>query len=269
MTIIDSMLGRNKPTVEEYKSHMPLLDAKNPIVVSFHELDGREKQEYKGKYKIEASKGGKTVAYVVVPNGNNEAVIRVIAGKLNGGEEKVTGPSAELIALTNALTDAVDKFVATDAAFKIADAAAAAAADKITADAADAAAADAAAAFKNADAAANKITAAAAAAAAAAADAAADAADKITDDAKSYAIAKVKEAIKKVNEEIAKVKEASGLQSILGALEEALAALETLAPAKTTGGYNSAKSAVPKRITRIRRTRRSAKRTGTRRRLHI
>ena len=227
MTIIDSMLGRNKPTVEEYKSHMPLLDAKNPIVVSFHELDGREKQEYKGKYKIEATKGGKKAAYVVDPNAPsvNKAVVEAIIGKLNGGEEKVVEPSEQLAALN----DAVDAF--NRAVDELDAGIAAAAADKITA-------------------AAGNITVAAA---------------KISDADKSTAIAKINEAITAVDTKMLKTPQDEVDTKLKTALEAAKSALEP----KTTGGYNSAKSAVPKRITRIRRTRRSAKRTGTRRRLHI
>ena len=229
-----NMFGSKKATAEPYKSDMPLLDEKNQIVVSFDELDGGTDNKYKGKYKITAKKGDVTSEYVVDPNDKsvNKAVVEAIVSELNGGEEKVTDPTdptdpTEPPVLSAELT-ALNAVV-----------------DELVAGIADAAIITSATA---------KIS---------------DAIEAIPEADKSTALAKVEAALKKVNDAIAAVPTPpdplqTALQTALKSLEAALKSLEAATP---EGGYNSAKSAVPKRITRIRRTRRSAKRAGTRRRL--
>jgi len=226
-----NIFGSKKATVEEYTdtTKMPLLTPENQIVVSFDELAGGTDNKYKGKYKITAKKGDVTSAYVVDPNAPsvNKLVIEAIVGKLNGGEEKVTEPGPGPPGPSAELKALTD------------------AVDELVAGIADA----------------DKIS--------AATEKMSDATAKISDADKSAAITKINEAIAKVNEAIDAVPPPT--DPLKSAIETAKTALETaktaLAPAPPVGGYISAKSALPKRITRIRRTRRSAKRAGTRRRL--
>jgi DNA repair ATPase RecN len=232
-----NLFGSKKTVPEAYNSDgtMPLLEPSNKIVVSFDALG----EKYNGKYKITAEKGGKTAEYVVNPNApsENKATVEAIVSKLNGGEEKVAGPTG-----LQALNDAVDELIE-----GIADA------GKIN-------------------------TATTAISSATGAISSATGAITVAD--KDAAIAKVTEAIAKVTEAIEKVNTAlmpvtgatpsasdlkTALENAQKALQEANKTLNKLET--TTGGYNSAKSAAPKRITRIRRTRRLTKRTGTRRRL--
>ena len=224
-----NIFGSKKATVEEYKSDMPLLTPGNQIVVSFDELAGGTDNKYKGKYKITAKKGDVTSAYVVDPNA--PSVNKLVIEAIVG---KLNGGKGVEPGPPGPPAELTELNGAVD---ELVAGIAAAAVDKITAATA-------------------KMS---------------DAAAKISDADKSAAITKLNEAIAKVKHAIdADPPPTDSLKSALEAAQKALAeALEALATTYSLGGYNSAKSAVPKRITRIRRTRRSAKRTGTRRRLHI
>lgn len=238
---MNRLLGRTNKGPEAYNGDgtMPLLAPENKIVVSFDALG----EKYNGKYRITAEKGGKTAEYVVDPNAPsvNKAVVEAIVSKLNGGEEKVAGPPeppgppTEPTPELQALNAAVDELIAgiTDSG-KINTAT-----DKIT-----------------------------------------TATGAITVADKDAAISKVTEAIAAVDKALTPVTGAApASESLIPVLENAkkalLAANETLnklvelAPPAPAGGYNSAKSAVPKRITRMRRTRRSTKLAGTRRRRRL
>ena len=232
---MDRLFGSKKPVPEAYNGDgtMPLLVPENKIVVRFDALG----EKYNGKYKITAEKGGKTAEYVVNPNAPSviKATVEAIVSKLNGGEEKVAGPDVPTGTPgptgLQALNAAVDELIAgiTDAAIITS---ATTAISSVT----------------------EKIT----------------AIEAIPEAEKSEAIAKVTAAIDAVDKALMSVPHVSdpikkALENAKQALQAANETLDKLV--LKTGGYNSAKSAVPKRITRMRRTRRSTKRTGTRRRL--
>ena len=221
------MFGSKKATAEPYKSDMPLLTSGNQIVVSFDELDGGTDNKYKGKYRITAKKGDVTSEYVVDPN--DKSVNKAVVEAIIG---KLNGGKG---VEPGPPGPSAELKALTDAV------------DELVAGIADAA----------------KITAATAKISAATAKISA-ATGAIPEADKSAALAKINAALTPVTGA------ASGEGPLKSALEEAKKALEAAKSAlepKTVSGYISAKSAVPKRITRIRRTRRLTKRTGTRRRL--
>lgn len=76
------------------------------------------------------------------------------------------------------------------------------------------------------------------------------------------------EAIKSIGKDIGEADRTELFEQITTAVAK-IRALITPVPAGTEGGYISARSAVPKRITRMRKTRRANKTSGTRRRRRL
>jgi hypothetical protein len=255
------LFGSGKTVPEKYNNadgKMPFLDGVDQINVSFDALGGKQA----GKYRITAEKVRfkdgqgeivKYTQYVVNPNDNSatKAVVAAIVSDINvagpGPEhEPEPGPQATIAkllqeietGLANTSVDISKIIENAESIKKEADAIKAAAADAIKAAAADE--------IKTA------------------ADEIKTAADEIRAEHDKGEAKKDDEAAVKASIEYLYAK----IKTAVATIKTAVAKIRALIGATaTTGGYNSAKSAAPKRITRIRRTRRSTKRTGTRRRL--
>jgi uncharacterized phage infection (PIP) family protein YhgE len=269
---MDILFGSGKTVPEEYNNtdgKMPLLDGADQIQVFFNALGGNQA----GKYRIIAQKItgphddrhiAKDTQYVVDPNDKsvNKAVVQAIVSELNGGEEKVAEPEPDVspvpptpqktieklleeieTAVENTSVD-TSKIIANAESIKEAADKIKEAADKIkeAADEIKAAADEIKAAADEIKAAADEIK---------EEDAETKSADEdAVKERRADLYAKIKSAVEKIKTADAKIR--------------ALIVVPT-----SKGGYNSAKSAAPKRITRMRRTRRSAKLAGTRRRRRL
>jgi uncharacterized phage infection (PIP) family protein YhgE len=259
---MDRLFGSGKTVPEKYTDElgMPLLDGADQINVYFSALGGNQA----GKYRIIAQKItgphddrhiAKDTQYVVDPNDKsvNKAVVQAIVSELNGGEEKVAEPEPDVSPVPPTPQKTIEKLL-----------------EEIET------------AVENTSVDTSKII-ANAESIKEAADKIKEAADKIKEAADEIKAAadEIKAAADKIKEEDAETKSAdeaavkerraelyAKIKSAVEKIKTADAKIRALIVVTTSkGGYNSAKSAAPKRITRIRRTRRSTKRTGTRRRL--